>query len=299
MSNPTESAILLVGLAGTGKTNFLVGLDVILDNQIDVNGLVHSDHAPDRAYVQPLREQWHRGEELDHTSRQAPPAPHQLLVCHPASGARATFHISDLAGETFDGQFVTRSFPREFGDRVNQATGLILFVHCDHEGDHAVHEHSIFTDPIPATQAGRVSSPTEQSTRWSIEEASKQVKLVDLLQFIQEIRDRPLRIAVAISAWDLVENAHQGIAAEMPKDPSRFVAKRWPLLQQFLECNSEMFPFRIFGMSARGGGHTPEEIARLTSFDRARDRVLIVDDNHRSNDLTRPVRWLMGLPEKS
>ena len=84
MSTSSESAILLVGLSGSGKTHFLVGLDVILDNQNDPNGLVHSDHADDRAYIQPLREQWLRGEELDHTSRQAPPPPHQLLVYHPA-----------------------------------------------------------------------------------------------------------------------------------------------------------------------------------------------------------------------
>lgn len=54
MTTP-ESSILLVGLYGTGKTNFLVGLDIVLDEQTDPNGLVHSDHAVDRAYLQPLR----------------------------------------------------------------------------------------------------------------------------------------------------------------------------------------------------------------------------------------------------
>jgi signal recognition particle GTPase len=68
MSTPSESGILLVGLTGTGKTNFLVALDVVLDNQVDPNGLVHSDHADDRAYLEPLRGQWLRGEELEHTS---------------------------------------------------------------------------------------------------------------------------------------------------------------------------------------------------------------------------------------
>jgi len=292
MSTTTESAILLVGLAGTGKTNFLVGLDVVLDNQSDPNGLVHSDHASDRAYVHPLREQWQRGEELDHTSRQSPPTPHQLLVHHPASGAHTTFHIPDLAGETFDGQFVTRSFPHEFGLRVRNAAGLILFLHCDHEGDHELHDHPFFTDPKPPTQGGAILSAAGPTADWSIEQASRQAKLVDLLQFIAALRDLPIRVAVAISAWDLVENAAVGL---MPKEPPLFLTQRLPLLAQFLECNRKAFPFHIFGVSARGGGTTPEEIARLTSLVHARDRVFIVDGDHRSNDLTRPVRWLLGL----
>ncbi len=146
MSAPHESEILLVGLTGTGKTNFLVGLDVVLEYQADPNGLVHSGHADDRAYLEPLRGQWLRGEELEHTSRQAPPPPHQLLVRHPASGTDATFHIPDLAGETFDAQFATRSIPREFGLRLQQAKGLILFLHCKQQAGHELLEHPTIID---------------------------------------------------------------------------------------------------------------------------------------------------------
>ena len=212
MSTSPESGILLVGLTGTGKTNFLVALDVVLDNQVDPNGLVHSDHAADRAYLEPLRGQWLRGEQLLHTSRQAPPPPHQLLVRHPASGTQSTFHIPDFAGETFDSQFITRSLPHEFGLRMQRSTGLILFLHCDHEADHDLLEHPQFMDTEASTQ-GPTTTPV-QAGDWSIELASKQVKLVDLLQFVAELRESPLRVAVAISAWDLVEKAPTGLLSE-------------------------------------------------------------------------------------
>jgi hypothetical protein len=293
MSTEPQSEILLVGLTGTGKTNFLVGLDVVLDNQNDPNGLVHSDHAADRAYLEPLRAQWMRGEHLKHTSRQAPPPPHQLLVNHPASGTQATFHIPDLAGETFDSHFINRSFSNEFGQSLRQATGLILFLHCSHEGGHELLEHSQFIDSEPLLAASKaVSDETAKVTEWSIEQAAKQVKLVDLLQFVAELRNTPLRIAVAISAWDIVEMVK---LSDYPKQPSEFLAKQWPLLMQYLECNCDILPFRVFGVSARGGGTSAQEVERLTQFDQPQDRVILVDGDHRSNDLTRPVRWLLEL----
>ncbi len=290
MSAPHESEILLVGLTGTGKTNFLVGLDVVLEYQADPNGLVHSGHADDRAYLEPLRGQWLRGEELEHTSRQAPPPPHQLLVRHPASGTDATFHIPDLAGETFDAQFATRSIPREFGLRLQQAKGLILFLHCKQQAGHELLEHPTIIDV--ETTAETLPNPSAESTEWSIEQSSKQVKLVYLLQFVAELLSSPIRVAVAISAWDHLDQAPAGLE---PKEPSLFLAKHWPLLVQFLECNRATFPFKTFGVSARGGGTSPEEIERLTNIVHARDRVILVDGGHRSNDLTRPVRWLLGL----
>lgn len=293
MSTHPESGILLVGLTGTGKTNFLVGLDVVLDNQTDTNGLVHSDHAADRTYLEPLRAKWMRGEQLAHTSRLAPPPPHQLLVRHPASGVHATFSIPDLAGETFDSQFVTRSFSHEFVLRIQRSVGMILFLHCAHEADHELLEHPQFMDAEAITKAGESPSTAPASSGdWSIEQSSKQVKLVDLLQFATELREFPLRVAVAISAWDQVENAPIGV---LPKDPALFVARQWPLLTQYLESNRDKLFSRVYGVSARGGGSSAEEIARLTKLKHPRERVIVVDGNHRSNDLTRPVRWLLGL----
>ena len=300
MNHTPDSTLHLVGLTGTGKTNFLVALDVILDNPADQNGLVHSDLADDRAYLQPLKEQWLRGEIFERTNRQAPPSPHQLLVRHPASGTNIGFNIPDLAGEAFEAHFVTRSIPQDFWGRLQKATGLLLFVHCDHNADHAILEQPCFIDPTPTPKTESVLPPAEATDKWKLEDASMQVKLVDLLQFIAEggPRANPLRIAVIISAWDLVEKSQgigPGAAADLPNNPEQFLARRWPLLNQFLQSHAETFCFRTFGVSARGGGNSKEEIQRLTNIDRPSERVILVDDTHRSSDLTRPVRWLLGL----
>ena len=302
MSTPPDSTLLLVGLTGTGKTNFLVGLDVVLDSQTDPNGLVNSDLASDRAYLQPLKEQWLRGEVLEHTSRQQPPTPHQLLVRHRATGSTIGFHIPDLAGETFDAHFVTRSMPQDFCDRLRQATGILLFLHCNHNADHDLLDHPALMDPKPAPDNAQPQQTPDPASEWDPEKACQQVKLVDLLQFIAETipQSQPLRVAVLISAWDLVEKAHKdtpGLATEMPNHPQQFLARRWPLLDQYLQSQNTVFYSRVFGVSARGGGDSIEEIARLTHFDRPTERVILVDDKHRSNDLTRPIRWLLGLAD--
>jgi hypothetical protein len=291
MSGSPDPTFVMLGLSGTGKTNFLVALDVVLDDQTDPDGLMHSDLAADRAYLQPLKEQWLKGEQFLKTSRQERPTPHQLLVRHPASDARAGLYLPDLAGETFDSQFVTRSFPIDYCNRLEQAGGLLLFLHCDHNADHALLQHQAFVDPAPADQTPSHSRPAD----WRLEDAAHQVKLVELLQFIAEVRSGlgPLRVALMISAWDLVEKAPS--VPDIPKDPARFFSKGWPLLDQFVASHPELFLVRVFGVSARGGGNTPAEVDRLSAFDRPSERVLIVDGAHRSNDLTRPIRWLLDL----
>lgn len=300
MSDSPSSTLLLLGLAGTGKTNFLVALDAVLDDQSDVDGLIHAEKAEDRTYLQPLKEKWLRGEVLEHTSRQQPPPPHQLLVRHPATGTTAGLHLPDLAGETFDAHFVTRSFPQEFADRLQHAPGVLLFLHCDHNGDHAILDNPGLMEPTPVQEPHSAISVNKSVKDWQLEDAAQQVKLVDLLQFIAETKrwQGPLRIAVIISAWDLVENAPNlgpHSSAKIPNDPEKFFSIHWPLLDQYLLSHKDIFRFRIFGVSARGGGASEADIARLTNLDRPCDRIIVVDGALRSNDLTRPVRWLLGL----
>jgi signal recognition particle GTPase len=52
MRDLASSSLILLGLQGSGKTNFIVGLDVVLDAQMEGDGLVHHGLASDRAYLQ-------------------------------------------------------------------------------------------------------------------------------------------------------------------------------------------------------------------------------------------------------
>jgi hypothetical protein len=311
MSAP-ESKLLLIGLAGSGKTNFVVGLDVSLDEQTDSDGLIHADLAEDRLYLQPLKEQWLRGEELKHTSRLQPPKPHTLLVKHLRTGKASGFILPDLAGETFDGYFETRSLPESFANQLREADGVLLFLHCDHNADHTVMEELSFIETVPepvSSKADAIEADEESSGEtaeskvppWQLKDASRQTKLVELLQFSIELQKagNSKKVAVMISAWDLIEKMAAGKPAmtALSRDPLKFLEKCWPLLFQFLESHPDCFEFRVYGVSARGGGASPQEIARLTAIARPSDRLLLVDGAYRSNDITRPIRWLLGITD--
>ena len=295
MSANSDRPIILLGLKGTGKTHYLVALDFILDRQSDPDGLQHDDLADDRAYLQPLREKWLRGQEFERTSRTNPPSPHHLIASHKATGNIVKCHLPDLAGETFDSHFVTRSFPMPLRDRLRECSGILLFVHCDSNSDHAILEGPVLVDGNKDTLEN-VKPPI--ASDWQPEDASRQVKLVDLLQFVSEVRRNlpPIRVAVLTSAWEMIEKLPD-LVRKKQGSPARFLAQHWPLLTQYLISNDESFEFRVFGVSARGGGALPDDIKRLIGFDDPTDRILVVDGDHRLKDLSRPIRWILDLLE--
>jgi hypothetical protein len=218
-----------------------------------------------------------------------------MIVRHPPSGVCAELSIPDFAGELFDSHFVTRSFPLDLCDRIQKAAGFLLFLHSKHNADHALLEDAFFMEPVE-----HEASPPTNSVAWQLERAARQVKLVDLLQFIEEIRSNqaPAKVAVMLSAWDLVvdfPDIGRNAARDIPKVPSLFLSRNWPLLDQFLSNHPNAFQSRVFGVSARGGGTAVSDVERLTGFRRPSDRVFVVDGDHRSHDLSRPIRWLLGL----
>ena len=296
MKSQSELPILLLGLQDSGKSNFILGLDVVLADLADPDGLVHSELAEDRSYVQPLREQWLKGEELPRTSAQMEPQLHQLIVKHPASGKRVSFHIPDQAGESFSAAFVSRSFSTAFYERLRVAQGLLVFIHANDNADHELHGEALYCEVTPTKVNPEVGNPPSALDFDPIV-AAKQIKLVDLLQFVDEAREGcpALRVSVIVSAWDQVLNAPAGARSDMPLDPVLFVRKRWPLLRQFLESNSDRFVSQIYGVSARGGSGTAEDLDKMLAHTRPADRVVVVDGVHQSSDITRPVRWALGL----
>ena len=117
-----------------------------------------------------------------------------------------------------------------------------------------------------------------------------QVKLVETLQFLLERKQGKLRVAVVVSAWDLVDN--------MGIPPNDYIAGQLPLLQQFLVANDDLLDHAVFGVSALGGDITDKaERRRILNLD-ALKRIMVHQGQETNNDITRPGTTLSTITSR-
>ena len=277
------ASFILVGLPKTGKSTYLAALDVIIEARQSLGGLESAGFSEDRAYIQLLREAWLKGADMPRTTS-ADDSLARLHVRDPNSQAVAELFMPDLTGETFRDQCERREWKTSYRERLAGIAGILLFVHCEESAAH---------QPIGSSWPLEINrQEVSEGEKWATKYAARQTKLVELLQFISEVGAAPqrLRVAVMLSAWDEVEKAAGGVEQR----PTAFLREEWPLLHQYLTSNPERFRVREYGVSARGGGK--EDTSRLLEIDDPAHRVFVVDGDHRSNDLTRSIRWLLSLP---
>lgn len=128
-------------------------------------------------------------------------------------------------------------------------------------------------------------------TEWEPKLLPAQVKVVQLLSDIirPPFEPRLRRIALLISAWDLIHNS--GVT------PNDWLEVNMPLVAQFLKTNRDYFDHQIYGVSAQGvslsDNSAVDEIANLL----ASRRIKIVGPESEGNDLTEPLVWLMSAGE--
>ena len=134
----------------------------------------------------------------------------------------------------------------------------------------------------------------DQTVEWDPVLAPTQVQLVELLQFaIERSRaKKPIRIAVIISAWDLVESAYPDELG-----PLRWLAARLSYLDQFLRGNFEDIKFRVYGISAQGGD-LRKDLKKLQEVRFASERIQIQGLDCAPHDISEPVRWALGLRDE-
>ncbi|MCU1305272.1 MAG: hypothetical protein JWQ87_5556 [Candidatus Sulfotelmatobacter sp.] len=252
MNNPTSHQFVLIGLPGAGKTSFLAALWYMV-NQPSADCQLELDTLDGESkYLNEIRDAWLQYKPVPR-NRALSEKLVSMLLRNRKTKVPLAVTIPDPSGESFRLQWTSRQFTTQYDEHLREANGGILFVHSDNiaaplriDMAEALIESAIAHDPsiVETIDSDGVQSAPK---RWDIETSPTQVQLVELLQFILG-RDyfRPgFRLAVVISAWDLVD---QSVA-----DPSEWVAKHLPLLGQFLDSNTDAFEVSLYGVSAQGG----------------------------------------------
>jgi len=270
--------LLLIGLKGSGKTSYLAALWHSVESGEVETSLRVANLQPDREYLNRVRDLWLRLQEMGRTSSRSPQEV-SLHLNDAMSGEAIDLTLPDLSGELFRQQWITRKATRHFANFAAESSGVILFIH-----------------PTDLVKSQRISFPEghqgSQSSdqialEWSPETSPTQAILVELLQFVAHLKSTTTsgRIAVIISAWDLVKE---------PIPPTSWLETHLPLLYQFLVANGASTPFQIYGVSALGGD-LEKDFSSLREESIPGRRIRVIEEAKKPHgDLTAPIRFLLS-----
>lgn len=271
----------ILGLPRSGKTTFLAALWHLIDAGEVKTKLVLDRLVGDHAYLNSIVDAWRRCEEVPRTSMAAEESV-SIHVHEPATGKKVILAFPDLSGESFERQFAARTCKPEYVAAYEREGGIVLFVNADRGTDGMT-----VLDLRPAL-AGEGPEQGQTATEdWSAKCVPEQVRLVELLQFLQvpPFRRRHRRLAVVVSAWDVIP--------EPKLQPFEWLAREMPLLDQFLKNNPDSFEVRIYGVSAQGGKVTGDARTQLLKLPPSH-RIQCVGPDTGVHDLSAPLVWLSG-----
>lgn len=283
MSNSAN--LLFVGLPQSGKTTYLAALWHVLEDESSHTKLRLKQLSGDRTYLNLIVEAWRACTPVPRTTLQADDTTVALHLEGDGFG-EFTLTVPDLSGEAFEQQIEHRKMSAAHADLFRGASGVILFVHPDVKKGTQISDQ----DQIMASIGGATAAESGASGHaavpvpWKVEMLPTQAKLVELLQFLLDLVDQRLSIAVVVSAWDLV--------ADLEQTPLEYVSGRMPLLRQFLDANDDIFDHAVFGVSAQGGA-IPDDKSKLLELESLK-RIRVYHGSENDHDITKPLAWLLG-----
>jgi hypothetical protein len=269
---PSDAAIAMIGLPGSGKTTYLAALWHQLEAAEIPTALTATKLQPDREYLNRIREAWLTGDVpnvplgIDKVA--------VLHVRHATNGAEYDITIPDVPGEDFSAHWIERRVPAGYLDQIKHSVGSLLFVHCER-----VQQARLISPSSTASDAA-----STEGVDWDRQLAPTQVQLVDLVQAAVEAHTpaAPLRIAAMVSAWDTLDRSIT---------PPEWLERNLPLLAQFLRANAEVVKYTVFGVSVAA----PKTSHALTPT--PSDRVRLYIESDVSRDLTLPIEFLTAVQE--
>lgn len=286
----STNAIVVVGLPSSGKTTFLAALwHLIFGREIptvlSLEGIARGDHS----HLNAIADRWLRAQEQERTLTDGNAFVSLNLL--DATKQQAQIVFPDVAGEAFSRMWEQRECDPEIAEMLRQGN-VLLFINARR----IEAPRWVLDVTTEAAALGEAETPEEEiPVSWSPALAPTQVQLVGLLSSLAEppLFNGPRKLCVMLSAWDKAKGER------LP--PNEFLAKKLPLLHQFLLTNRAMWDWRVFGVSAQGGdydstknGATPkQEAEHLRSVDVPANRILLTEDGEsESHDLTAPLAWL-------
>lgn len=271
---------LIVGMPASGKSTFIAALrHLLLANEVHTE-LELAGLADVEAHVNRLEEEWLACQQVERT-KPATEGWVQFRVRDRSTLIEATLSIPDLRGEAYEQPAASGQCLKDLYQALADADGILLFTNADREDDALMIDE--FADILGTGEASLLTDVEP----FRPEEMPEEVKIVEFLQVANRrpLRPRTRKIAVAVSAWDILAG-REGLM------PEKWLAKYRPMLAQFLDTNAELWEYRVYGISAQGG-RLPQDKDALERIRRPSERIQVAGHGAGAHDLTAPLRWLM------
>jgi hypothetical protein len=292
-------SVSLLGRQNSGKTTFLGGLWILVkstNGDTEYPSLELRGPLPERtAYLDDAAHALLGAERVAHTHRDTG---EEVDLAITLGDVAVELDLVDISGETLEAALVTRRAPRVLLERIGSANSVLLFINVAEVrqlftiAQARRIEREAGSEPPDGVAAATQSDelPDDDEIRRL---APTAIHLVELLQIVLGQSRPPLPVSVVLSAWDIVDpDATPGLPPS--EQPSLWLRRYLPLLDQFLATNGDRIPSRIFGLSAQGGDYSdPERVERLAQTP-YKDRVIVVDGSEVTRDFSLPLRWLVS-----
>lgn len=284
----SKRSVVAMGLPGSGKTTFLAALwHLVSEKEVPCKLTYVSLQTDNIEHLHKIASQWRAAKKQERTAQGGDKLVSMILLAEGGDPQTVTF--PDIAGEAFLQMWGQRECDETVAGWLKEP-GVLLFIHADKVTvPKWVNEEKLLMEELGI----QAEDEGEEVVDWSPDVAPTQVQLVDLLQSMQTepLDVGPRRLAIILSAWD--KAVGRGLS------PEQYLAKRMPLLDQFLKHGLHPdWETRIYGVSAQGGDYDDDntklpDAERLRDIDVPSQRISVVYAGAKFNDLTEPLQWLL------
>lgn len=265
-------SVAMLGLPRTAKSTYLGALWQLIQDDLDTS-IREVDVRGDRAYLQQLGEQVAALQPLLRTDVDSAEGL-ELTVAFEA-GDEVTLTVPDVSGETLRVLVEDRHWHERLAEAVAGADGLLLFVHPG-----SLRPATPTAAAAPALEGA--TEPASGDGGFHPRLACSAARLVDALENVLNAADRAFRVALIVSAWDMVDGS---------PTPEQWAEQEIPAVASYLRNHPDI-ELSVFGVSAQGG-RLPQDLKELRKKAPVRERSYARDADGAPVPLSRPLEWAL------